>query len=120
MYSNGQAIWNGENEYIEDTINYNDHWENKTLFQDGIMVLFGLPAIQGALALPVPEHDSVYMLIYSQFNSDMERTMNMFSSKIDLNMSLGNQVIEKDKLLIVNDTIASGTLNAVKHANGRD
>ncbi len=120
MYTNGQAIWNGENEFIEDTINYNQHWENFVLHQDGIDVLIGFLAIQGAMMLPLPEQDSVYMLIYSQFNSAMSRTMNLFSAKIDLNMPLGSQIINKDQLLIENDTIASGTLNAVKHANGRD
>lgn len=120
IYTNGQAIWNGENEFIEDTINYNQHWENFVLHQDGIDVLNGFLAIQGAMMLPLPEQDSVYMLIYSQFNSAMSRTMNLFSAKIDLNMPLGSQVINKDQFLIENDTIASGTLNAVKHANGRD
>lgn len=120
MYSNGQAIWNGENEFIIDTINYSDHWEIFTVEQDGMLVLDGLPAIQGAMVLPLPKQDSVYMLIYSQFNSEMERTMNLFSAKIDLNLPLESQLINKDQLLIENDTIASGTLNAVKHANGRD
>jgi len=120
MYSNGQAIWNGENEFIEDTINYNGQWENWTLYQDEILVLEGLPAIQGALILPFPSKDSVYMMVYSQFNLEMLRTMNLFSAQIDLNLPFGNQVVYKDKLLIEADTIASGTLNAVKHSNGRD
>lgn len=120
FYSNGQAIWGGENEFIEDTINYNDQWENWTLYEDGILVLEGLPAIQGMLALPMPEQDSVYMLIYSQFNLEMLRTMNLFYSKIDLNKSVGQQLVERDRFLIENDTIASGTLNAVRHSNGRD
>ncbi|MFT6338493.1 MAG: hypothetical protein ACJATI_005267, partial [Halioglobus sp.] len=68
MYTNGQSVWDGNNEYIEDTINYNDQWENWITSSGDIHVRDGLPAIQGALILPSPAGGEEYYVVYGQFD----------------------------------------------------
>ena len=119
MYTNGQAIWDGENKFIEDTINYNDQWENWTLVQDEILVLAGLPTIQGALILPSPSIPSQYYAIYDYYDLGISTNTKLSYSLVDLTKPEGEQLVVRDNV-VVEDTLTNGCLNAVRHANGRD
>jgi len=85
----------------------------------------GLPTVQGALFLPYPENDSLYILLhlardYSGLASPNSYVRRFYYSLIDhrLDNHRGG-VIDKNHLLIA-DTLNLGKLCAVKHANGRD
>lgn len=119
MYTNGQSIYDGNNEYIEDTINYNDQWENWIISSGDIHVRDGLPVIQGAIILPSPAGGEEYYVVYGQFDLESLDNYALSYTKIDLNIDLGNPIIEKDVVIKYNH-FSSGSLNAVRHANGRD
>ncbi|MEE9438185.1 MAG: hypothetical protein V3V14_04240, partial [Saprospiraceae bacterium] len=119
MYTNGQAIWDGDNEYIEDTIGYGDYWENWLTKQDDIVVREGYPLIQGALILNMEEKDEeLYYVIYSYFNLDNLVVTNLNYTKVSINNN--DAIVEEKDVKIIIDSLPSGCLNAVQHANGKD
>ncbi|MFN0215214.1 MAG: PKD domain-containing protein [Saprospiraceae bacterium] len=78
---------------------------------------------QWFLALPYPEQPQKQILFYEQegFTSVLSvHATHLFYAIIDISENSGlGKVISKDELLI-EDTLAVGKINAVKHANGRD
>jgi hypothetical protein len=120
FYSNNMAIHNWNHQLIEDgdSINFNSYWQ---VWNDN-----GYVHPQHCLALP-KSGDSYYL-----FHSELERYpqiegwTNIESeffrySTIDMlaNNGLG-RVLEKNKILISQDTIDTGKVTATRHANGRD
>ena len=126
VYSNGQAVYNGEHGIVEDTINYNPQWDNWSFyvgyepFAEDTLVNYGLPTIQGALILPIPTMDSLYYIFYSEFDLGLLFFTGMYYSIIDMKSNNGHgSVVLRDQPLLI-DSIGGGVMNAVKHANGRD
>lgn len=118
LYSNGQAIYGADHTTIEDTINHNQHWDNFTNIINGVVVSSGFREIQGAMILPTNNSGSSYHLFYSMFDSDAILNPKLQYSIVDL--SSGKGVVTLRDEVLVQDTLAGGTLNAVRHANGRD
>ncbi|MFM9946922.1 MAG: PKD domain-containing protein [Saprospiraceae bacterium] len=85
----------------------------------------GLTLEQGALFLPYPDNDSIYILLHAA--RDWTGVVNPPSHVRRFYFSLINQdtqnelgsVVAKNQLIIA-DTLNTGKLCAVKHANGRD
>ena len=80
--------------------------------------------VQSALILPLPGNDKVYYLFHQQFR--MVTTPSLFGytdkllySVVDFSSSKHGVVTQKN-IPVVEDTLTSGELVAVKHANGRD
>lgn len=120
LYTNGQAVYNGNHQVVEDTINYNAQWDNWTYRNDSIYVNLGLPTIQGAIILPHPNNSNLFYIFYSQYDLDSLRTTKMLYGLVDINADIGQgQMVFRDVPLI-EELLSSGSLNAVKHANGRD
>lgn len=119
MYTNGQVIYDGNHEIIEDTINYNDQWDNWNINVGDIVINDGLPTIQGAIILPLPDQENLFYIIYSSYTLEISKTLEMKYAVAEYN---GNnyQLSEKDVLLFEGDTLSTGNLNAIKHGNGRD
>jgi len=119
FYTNGIFIANAIHEQMENGGGLNPgQFTNE--FADN-----GLPTEQGALFLPYPEADSLYILLHlardwSGIISPNTYVRRFYYSLIDhrLDNSRGG-VVDKNHLLIA-DTLNLGKLCAVKHANGRD
>ncbi len=90
---------------------------------------YGQPLDQGAIALPLPESSSLYYLFharreYLSNGPDMygltSKTFPLYYSTINMSENNGQGEISEKNVLMINDTIGFGKLNAVRHANGRD
>lgn len=120
LYTNGQAVYNGNHEVIEDTINYNAQWDNWTYQNDTSYSNLGLPAIQGALILPHPGDANLYYTFYSQYDLDSQKITKMLYGLVDISKELEEgQMVLRD-VPLVQELLSNGSLNAVRHANGRD
>ncbi|MBX7241964.1 MAG: T9SS type A sorting domain-containing protein [Bacteroidia bacterium] len=78
--------------------------------------------INGSLILPFPNHPNQFIIMYETLDGypPYERPLGAYYAIVDLNMNNGNgKVIEKD-IRIFQDTLAPGTIQAVKHGNGKD
>ena len=128
MHTNGMHVHNGQHQNIMglDTIGYGTYWErfnNRNWYSDGSNWLSGFPGQQWALILPKPGHNDHYLLftVYRDFVEDQ-----VFSVELELRMTevLINQQNPEGILLLKEQVIKQDTfnttLNAVRHANGRD
>ncbi len=119
LYTNGQVIYDGNHNIVEDTINYNAQWDNWNILWDGVLINDGLPTIQGAIILPMPDNDRMFYIFYSSYELEISRTTKMNYALVE-NIDNEYILLEKDIPILESDTLCSGNLNAVKHANGRD
>ena len=119
LYTNGQVLYNGNHDIIEDTINYNSQWDNWNINVGDVVINDGLPTIQGAIILPLPDSEDLFYIFYSSFTLEALNTLEMkysIAEKIEDDFIL----LERDIILFEGDTLGNGNLNAVKHGNGRD
>ncbi len=115
-FTNGMAIYGKEDFYIEDTINFNDFWQTRIYYQDGSYIEVGINTIQAALMLPLG--DSIFT-IYQQYQAGENITDKVLYASFT---SIGDNSfspVNKDQLIIT-DSLGTGRMNAVRHANGRD
>ncbi len=128
MYTNGMHVHNGHHEDILglDTIGYGEYWErfnNKNWYPDGSNWLSGFPGQQWALILPRPGNKDHYLL-FSVYRDFVETKV--FSSELELRTTevLIDENNPRGKVLIKEQVVKQDTfntsLNAVRHANGRD
>jgi PKD repeat protein len=119
FYTNGIYIANAQHEPMENGEGLNPGQLTSDFAQ------YGQPVPQAALILPLPESDSIFLLIhlnreYTGVVNPSTITEELFYSKIDISANNGDgKVLEKNQL-ILNDTLDSGKLTTVRHANGRD
>ncbi|MEM8524662.1 MAG: T9SS type A sorting domain-containing protein [Bacteroidota bacterium] len=115
FYSNGIEIWNYQNQLMEngDSLNVDEGL--------GWYVL-----TQGTLALPYPNHDSLWAFIHGTWDifettGDVSIAVsNTWYSIIDMNANDGlGKVVQKMDTLTKKPTTA-GHITACKHGNGRD
>ncbi len=99
--------------------------EHITPFKDGID---GATIPQGALVLPVPNHDSLYIMLHTKDtvmyegppNNPFYRVPFLYQTTINMNRNGGKgEVVEKHKIVRV-DRYNNGEITATRHANGRD
>ncbi|MFM9949694.1 MAG: PKD domain-containing protein [Saprospiraceae bacterium] len=119
FYTNGVFIANAIHEQMQ-----NGEGLNPGVYTDELGE-YGLPTEQGALFIPYPENDSLYLLLHlardwSGIVSPNSYVRRFYYSLIDhrLDNHKGG-VIDKNQLILA-DTLNVGKLCAVKHANGRD
>jgi len=79
---------------------------------------------QSILALPWPDSADQYILFYYGFGSvpianDL-KPLKLYWARIDMRLNNGQGAVVEKHNIIVQDTLASGYLQAVRHANGRD
>ena len=118
FYSNGCKVFNRNHVLMEngDSINPGEVFDNQC--EDAY------PIIQGILAIPIPQNDSLYYILHQRMifktNPFDIRIDKLLYSVINSNMDSGlGEVIEKN-VIAIPDTLAYGELTAVKHANGID
>ncbi len=86
--------------------------------------LYGYILDQGAMALPWPDHDSLYCLILMDKeltpNQSSFQSSHLYYSEINMNMSGGMGAVTKKNEVLISDALNMGKITAVKHSNGRD
>lgn len=123
FYSNGCYIVNAKHEIM-----LNGDSINPGLIEDIYCSSGGSPLIQGVIAIPSPEGDSLYYV----FNLDYDQPygqdtlfypvapQRLFYQKIDMAQDSGfGEVVLKNQVAVL-DTFARGYIKAVQHANGED
>jgi hypothetical protein len=118
FYTNGNSLINIDNQIMQngDSLNYGAYSQNYPTIELGYRV------IDGAICLPSPGNNNFYDLLhlkvdsfyigYPSFINQLLRT------KIDMIEDTGTVIIKNQ--IILEDSLTSGQLQAVKHANGRD
>lgn len=121
FYSNNCFIANSNHELIE-----NGDELNPGLMQDQWCETSGDPFKQSLLSLPLPKHSGIYYLFHTDlsfFNTPTGSDfapLHLYYSIVDANSNNGaGKVLEKNTILL-EDTLSTGALQAVRHANGRD
>ncbi len=108
---NGQQMENGDD---LSPGGFNDAWND-----------VGLNMAQGALILPMPGNDSLYVLIHATYDifgvpATGGGITTLYYSMIDIFKNNGEgAVVEKNKT-ILQDSLIYGEITAARHGNGRD
>ena len=118
FYTNGIVVVNHLHEIME-----NGNGLNPGAIANSFE-FWGYPNIQGALALPLPNSDSIFYLIHQRIEYSTPNLpghgSTLFLTQIDMGKNNGlGKVITKNEP-IINDILEIGNLTATKHANGRD
>lgn len=123
LYTNGCKIFNKDFQTMANGDSISHHY-----LRDGYCDGNGVsPLQQGALILPMPSSDSLYMVLYNDledlfFNTSYFRltTGAIYSSIIDMSLDGGNgEVIEKNTV-VLKDSLARNGLQAYQHTNNID
>lgn len=81
----------------------------------------GLYINQAALILPLPGSASIYYLFHSTIDNQVQSTaLHLYLSIIDMNGNNNLGTVVSKNQSVINDTLNTGKITAVKHANGRD
>ena len=79
---------------------------------------------QSILALPWPDSIDQYILFYYGYDwvaiGNALKPIKLYWARIDMRLNNGQGAVVEKHNIIVQDTLASGYLQAVRHANGRD
>ncbi|MFN0173159.1 MAG: T9SS type A sorting domain-containing protein [Saprospiraceae bacterium] len=125
FYSNGCKIVNAKGEVMlsGDSINPGVVWDE--FCENG----GGSPIRQGVIALPAPEDDSLYYVFNLDFGIpylDQDSIffalapMHLYYQVVDMVQDSGyGAVVQKNQVALA-DTLARSSLQAVRHANGKD
>ena len=119
FYTNGVKIANASNQLM-----LNGDELNPGIFTSAYPS--GLPMSQGALALPLPGSDSLYVLVHGYLNvyedpvDPLVCMSNLYYSIIDMSKASGLGAVIEKNVEILADTLAFGKITAVRHGNGRD
>lgn len=110
FYTNGEKIYDPNHQVME----------NGTGIAVNNADGYGYRLSQGAIALPYPGHEKLYLLITVEDNLFITMGWNLFSHTIDMTKNNGMGAVIEKRALLVQDSLTWGKLSAVKHANGRD
>jgi hypothetical protein len=125
LCSNGQVLINGQNEFIEDTINYDyqihpdcNEWEYNNLGNQDTAIVAGLLLHQRILLLPV--HQKIFA-VYNTYTYCVEKHIyRVVFSSLEINeQNPFGEIKLKDLIVYSQDTLLS-SLHAIRHGNGRD
>ncbi|MFN0176133.1 MAG: T9SS type A sorting domain-containing protein [Saprospiraceae bacterium] len=121
--SNGCKVINSQGEIME-----NGDSINPGLIQDIYCPSGGSPLIQGVIAIPSPEGDSIFYVFNVDFDQPYLLNTNflglapqrLFYQKVDMAQDSGYGAVVLKNQIAVFDTLARGNIQAVKHTNGQD
>jgi len=124
FYSNGCEIAGSDNEILE-----NGDSIGLGLLELSFCVTGGNPQTQGILALPLPNHDSLYYLFYTNIETPYSGSeMHFFPlaptalyySVIDMTKNQGKGKVVLKNQIIISDTLSRVMMQAtkIKHKNG--
>ncbi len=122
FYSNGCRINDASHKVMQDgdMINQGQVWEQDCT--DSIYASYTSP--KGMITLPRPGYPNEYWLFHNSASFGNSPFL-IFSDKllytvIDMSLNNGLGAVTEKNQVILKDTLAAGTLSAVKHANGED
>ncbi len=125
LLTNGMQIFGSGGVHITDTIAYfedmSGYWD---YYYSANYGPFGFPEHDGAVILPVPDHQNEYLVLYHACEShptNFYQITRYLSSRIRYNPD--NEIAEliyKDSLIGPHHQWYTGTLNVTRHANGKD
>lgn len=120
--SNGCKIINQQGEIM-----LNGDSINPGLIEDIYCSSGGSPLIQGVIAIPSPEGDSIFYVFNVDFVTPYAGTnflelapQRLFYQKVDLAQDSGYGAVVLKNQVAVFDTLARGNIQAVKQSNGQD
>jgi len=126
FYSNNCTIFNKNHEIMEDGEGLNPgqiqtYWCSVNPFAN--------PNDNSVLILPTPDHDNIFQIFHVDFESfnvglppdgTQFAPLHLYHTVVDMSENNGlGKVISKNNILI-EDTLSSCAMQAVRHANGRD
>lgn len=112
FYSNGCCLINAKG----DTLVNSDSLGRGIFLRD--YCHYGMPFVQGALALPHPDNEHLFYMLVLDFIGVSAR--NVYYNLVDMRLEGGlGRVIKKNQVMM-SDTFAKGTLQAIRHVNGKD
>ncbi len=125
FWTNGMQIFGDGQKRIADTIAYFDdmsgYWD---YYYSNTYGPFGFPEHDGAIILPVPDHQNEYLTLYhacEQHPTNFYQITRYLSARVSLNPQSGDYtLLYKDSLVGPQHMWYTGTLNATRHANGKD
>jgi hypothetical protein len=86
--------------------------------------VYGYILTQGAMILPVPEHDNLFYLLHTDkhltSNQTSLQSSNLFFSMVDMALQGGLGEVTIKNNILLSDALDMGRLTATRHANGRD
>ncbi len=126
MYSNGVFIANSVNDTLSNSTNFNPGYLTSLNFD-------GLGSIQPIVFLPYPGHSNQYIVFHESaefidvplpgggiYHKVAPLMLRYSIIDMSLNGGLGGIIPNKKSIVLINDTLTLGKLNACKHGNGRD
>lgn len=116
-YTNGISIQDSSHQMM-----LNGDSLNPGFFSSGNYAYYGYPTWEGALFLPVPNHDSLYQLFHiGMDSSDPSGGLydKLYVTTINMNLNGGKGEVLSKNYILLEDSLFS-ELEAVKHGNGRD
>ena len=122
FYSNGQAIYGEKHIPIVngDTINYSPKWEWLTSTnENGETRSSGLRYTQAAGLFQVPNQDSLFYALYTNYEDSEQGRFELWQSIISKNVNNEFEITTRDSV-INNKLGVPGNLHSCTHANGRD
>lgn len=119
FYTNGFYVANKNHQQMENGGGLSPGGFNQEYIEIGLI----MP--QGAMILPVPESDSLFMLFHATF--DLIKTpntdggnMTSYYSLIDMSENNGLGAVIEKNVVFNQDTLTYGKITAARHGNGRD
>ncbi|MDZ4748022.1 MAG: T9SS type A sorting domain-containing protein [Saprospiraceae bacterium] len=125
LITNGMEVlsWDGTRviekiAYDSESSSYWNYW-----YEDDFDVVQGFPQPNGALILPVPNREDEYSIICH--NAEIHppgywQASRYLESRVHLNKDSTFNILYIDKLALPRHKWFTGTISAVRHANGRD
>lgn len=118
FYTNGEQIVNRYQEIIDSSKNFND----EEFFENNFYPYS--PFSQSVLTLPYPDHLNQYYIIHTSpgYSNDMTllAPFQLWYSIVDMNANEGHGKMMVKQEALFYDTLMFSTLQAERHANGRD
>ncbi|MBK6732321.1 MAG: T9SS type A sorting domain-containing protein [Bacteroidetes bacterium] len=109
FYSNGEKVWNKNNEIMMNGEN----------LEIGLSTSYGSSLTQGVIILPDFDGNKLYYIFYIAYQFFPTENYGLRYAVVDMSLDGGlGEVVEKN--VSIYDDITTEKLQAVKHANGRD
>lgn len=119
FYTNGIKMANKYHQILANSVDFN---YDLGVDQFGLTEYF--PYSQGAVIIPFPGHAGQYYVFHvcgQQLNVNGDfQPVKLSHSIVDMNLNAGAGEMILSNQAVINDTLLYGSLQAVKHANGRD
>jgi Secretion system C-terminal sorting domain len=123
LWTNGMQIMGKDGNYVADTISFDidgNYWQSWA--PQGHLPV-GFLYDDGALILPIPEHLNEYSII-THFAEDHPlfgwAVTKFLEAKVEQNQNGNFELMYKDSLIGQRELWYTGTISAIRHANGRD